>query len=191
MKKLNTLKSKIISILLILLSIDLLFTFIGIAIFPIATLFFQCILLTLYKFIIIPICSCIWYYIIKPHYIICSIIGIICTIILLFLKSRKNSDHFEELEVLANQGDIQAQYKLGQMYYNGKGTEQNLKKAFKFFQKSAKQNFSESQFMLGEMYYNGIYVRKSLSKAKNWYEKASKQEHKKAKKRLDTLMQEK
>lgn len=44
----------------------------------------------------------------------------------------------KELEVLAEQGDAEAQFNLGLCYYNGTGIEQDYKKTVKWFLKAAK-----------------------------------------------------
>ena len=44
----------------------------------------------------------------------------------------------KELEVLAEQGDAEAQFNLGLCYYNGIGIEQDYKKTVKWFLKAAK-----------------------------------------------------
>ena len=46
---------------------------------------------------------------------------------------------------LANQGDAEAQYDLGLMYYDGEGVYQDYAKAFKWFEKSANQSSPHAQ----------------------------------------------
>ena len=56
------------------------------------------------------------------------------------------------LETLANKGDADAQLKLGLKYYFGKGVEQNYKKAFEYFTKSAEGGYAWGWYNLGTMY---------------------------------------
>ena len=62
-----------------------------------------------------------------------------------------------------------AMYVKGFMYYEGRGTEKDLGKAFECFMKSSTDICS--QLYLGKMYENGEYVEKDYSKAIEWYEK--------------------
>ena len=51
-------------------------------------------------------------------------------------ENQKLKDMFAK----ANAGDADAQYNLGFMYYNGKGVEQDYKKAYEWYSKSAEQD---------------------------------------------------
>ena len=44
-------------------------------------------------------------------------------------------------EPLANQGNSEAQYWIGSMYFNGQGVAQDYSKAFYWFSKAADQNY--------------------------------------------------
>lgn len=59
----------------------------------------------------------------------------------------------------------------GMMYYQGRGTEKDLGKAFDCFMKTSSSDFSK--VLLANMYENGEYVEKDYSKAIEWYEKIS------------------
>ena len=78
-------------------------------------------------------------------------------------------------EELARQGDVHAQWRLGQMYYNGEGVRQDYAKAFEWYQKAAAHENSGvayAQYNLGVMYYNGEGVRQDYAQAKEWVGKA-------------------
>jgi hypothetical protein len=62
---------------------------------------------------------------------------------------------FREWTPLAEQGDVRAQYNLGQMYKNGQGVTQNYKTAIRWFKLSAEQGNTSAQFNLGVMYTKG------------------------------------
>ena len=57
--------------------------------------------------------------------------------------------------ISAEQGEKEAQYNLGVMYYSGDGVLQDYAKAFELFTKSAEQGNARAQFNLGVMYENG------------------------------------
>lgn len=78
-------------------------------------------------------------------------------------------------EELAMQGDISAQWRLGQMYYNGEGVRQDYTKAAEWYRKAAAHGNSGvayAQYNLGVMYYNGEGVRQDDAQAKEWVGKA-------------------
>ena len=51
------------------------------------------------------------------------------------------------------------------MYYYGKGTAKNYKKAFKWHKKSAEQGLADVHLFLGYMYYLGEGATKNYQKA--------------------------
>ena len=78
-------------------------------------------------------------------------------------------------EKSAQQGNAEAQFILGSMYYVGKGVSKNSKKTFFWHEKSAQQGNAEAQGMLGGMYYLGLGVPKDSKKAVYWLEKSARQ----------------
>ena len=80
---------------------------------------------------------------------------------------------FEWFDELAKCGDIQSQYMLGEMYYNGYGTPQNYDLAFAWCEKAAKQDFSFAQYKLGFMYYAGQGIAKDKENALKWLKKGA------------------
>ena len=75
----------------------------------------------------------------------------------------------------AEQGEVNAQLKLGVMYYNGEGVPKNLQEAAKWFHKAAEQGDAEAQYSLGMMYNYGEGVPTNLQEAVKWYRKAAEQ----------------
>ncbi len=63
----------------------------------------------------------------------------------------KNNE-IAELRRTAEQGDIDAQAKLGMMYYLGKGVPKDYTEAFTWLSLAAEQGNSSAQTMLGSMY---------------------------------------
>ncbi len=78
----------------------------------------------------------------------------------------------------AEQGNVKAQFDLGQIYFSGRNVEQNDKLAFGWFRKAALQGLAEAQHQLGWMYLNGRGVdNKDETIAFEWHLKAALQGH--------------
>lgn len=70
---------------------------------------------------------------------------------------------------LAENGLINAQFNLGQMYRYADGVAQDYGEALKWYRKAAEQGDKESQFNLGSMYLNGEGVAKDEKEAHRWF----------------------
>ena len=77
-----------------------------------------------------------------------------------------------ELIEKAGDGDVQAQYQLGVIYYEDDSIEQHYSLAFECFEKAALQGIVLAQSYLGAMYYSGRGVEQDTAKAKEWLNKA-------------------
>jgi TPR repeat protein len=75
----------------------------------------------------------------------------------------------------AEEGNSDAQFKLGALYEMGKGVGKNLKKAAYWYQKATEQNNPHGQYLLALLYERGEGVKKSFKKAAYWYQKAADQ----------------
>ncbi len=75
----------------------------------------------------------------------------------------------------AEQGYAEAQFKYGQMYYNGEGVEKDDAEAMNWFQKAAQQECAWAQFFCGLMYAYGKSVPRNGYEAMNWFQKAAEQ----------------
>ncbi|MEG2359068.1 tetratricopeptide repeat protein, partial [Acinetobacter sp.] len=63
----------------------------------------------------------------------------------------------EKLAKAVENNDAKAQHFLGSLYFSGKGGyDQDYKKAFEWYEKSAKNGFSKAQVALADMYLNGF-----------------------------------
>ena len=76
---------------------------------------------------------------------------------------------FEERQVLAEQGDVDAQYNLGWMYDNGRGVPEDDKEAVKWYRLAADQGYADAQYNLGVRYANGRGVPKDNLLAYMWW----------------------
>mgnify|MGYP003359089257 FL=1 len=73
---------------------------------------------------------------------------------------------------LAEQGNVNAQFNLGVMYYKGQGVKQDYFEAVKWYRQAEKQGDAKAQLNLGVMYINGDGVRQDDEQAKEWFGKA-------------------
>lgn len=55
----------------------------------------------------------------------------------------------------AKSGDAQAQFELGQFYYEGKGAPRDLNQALSYFEQASLQGHAEAQYHLGMMFFRG------------------------------------
>ncbi|MBV6288638.1 tetratricopeptide repeat protein [Pseudomonas aegrilactucae] len=55
----------------------------------------------------------------------------------------------------AQSGDAQAQFELGEFYYDGKNTAQDLNKALSYFEQASLQGHAQAQYLLGTMFFRG------------------------------------
>ena len=83
------------------------------------------------------------------------------------------------LRVSAEKGDVEAQLKLADSYYEGDddyvGVSKDLRKAAQWYRKAAEQGNASAQFNLGLMYGNGEGVPQDAPEAVRWYRKAAEQ----------------
>ena len=81
----------------------------------------------------------------------------------------------DELKQKAEQGDADAQYNLGLMYYNGEGVPQDDTEAVRWWRAAAEQGFANAQSNLGVMYENGEGVPEDDEEAVRWFRAAAEQ----------------
>jgi TPR repeat protein len=81
----------------------------------------------------------------------------------------------EALRRKAQEGDADAQFKLGVMYYEGEGVPKDAAEAVKWFRSAAEQGFPFVQFNLGVMYFKGEGVPKDDAEAVKWFRRAAEQ----------------
>ena len=91
------------------------------------------------------------------------------------------------LRPLAEKGNVEAQYKLGVMYDEGKGVTQDYQEASKWYRLSAEQGKSGAQYNLGLMYAQGQGVALDYVRAHLWLSLAVDQGFSEAKSDLDWL----
>lgn len=87
-------------------------------------------------------------------------------------------------EQASNLGDASAQYLLGKMYENARGTQKNLRQAANWYALAGEQGHIKAQATLGLMYSTGKGISQDYSQAAFWYKKAAEQGHKEAQRNL-------
>ena len=82
----------------------------------------------------------------------------------------------KELRKSAEAGDASAQYRLGLLYYEGRGVSENPLQAKEWFDMAAKQGHAGAQLHLGTMYLEGKGAPQSAQMALVWFSRAAEQE---------------
>lgn len=65
----------------------------------------------------------------------------------------------------ADEGDMQAQFEMGDLYYQGERIEQDLDTALEWFEEASVQGHPAAQYRLGLMHYQGEGVERNLPQA--------------------------
>ncbi|MDB4304273.1 hypothetical protein N9934_05745, partial [Desulfosarcina sp.] len=84
----------------------------------------------------------------------------------------------------AEDGNTDAQIKMGNVYVVGRGVLQDYQKALKWYGLAAEQEIADAQFALGRLHLNGMGAPPNINMAENWYRRAADQGHMKAQMRL-------
>ena len=91
---------------------------------------------------------------------------------------------------LAQRGNPEYQFNLGEMYYNGISVAKDETKAVKWFRKAADQGNASAQYNLGMMYEDGKGVAKDETIAVEWYTKSAEQGNTSAQYNLGVMYEE-
>jgi TPR repeat protein len=92
-----------------------------------------------------------------------------------------------EWKPLAEQGVPDAQYKLGQLFYDGKGVSSDRKTAAMWFLRAAKLNNVDAQYKMGTLFSLGWGVPQNAGSAATWYTRAAEQGHPRAQNQLGMM----
>ena len=83
-----------------------------------------------------------------------------------------------EIELKANEGDANAQFKLAELYNEKSDSLSDKKLAFKWALKSAQQGHEKAQLKVGYFYaYEPEVVKKNIDKAIEWFQKSAEQKY--------------
>jgi TPR repeat protein len=89
----------------------------------------------------------------------------------------------------AEEGDADAQYELGDIYYFGEDLDQDYVQAAIWYRKAAEQSHKDATYSLGLLYELGAGVPQDYAQARRWYAQASEQGQTDARYRLGMLYQ--
>jgi hypothetical protein len=79
-------------------------------------------------------------------------------------------------QAAADNGAAEAQYNLGQLYYQGEGgVKQDRAAAFEWFLKAAQQGLAEAQAMVGAIYLDGVLTERDQKEGRRWLQRAANQ----------------
>ena len=84
---------------------------------------------------------------------------------------------FREWKPMAERGNAEAQFSLGNMYNMGRGVRKNDREAAKWHRRAADQGNLGGMFTLGAIYEKGTGVIQDYKEALKWYRKAADQGH--------------
>lgn len=79
--------------------------------------------------------------------------------------------------VLAEEGDAEAQYRIGWLYANGDGLNLDMHEAVHWWERAAGNNHADAQFALGLAFLHGEGVRKDSAEAAHWLVEAARTGH--------------
>lgn len=91
------------------------------------------------------------------------------------------------LRLAAARGDPSAQFEVAARLAGGRGTDQDLKEAVRWYQKAATQGFPQAQYRLGSLYERGLGLKADIERARVWYRRAAEQGNVKAMHNLAVL----
>ena len=86
----------------------------------------------------------------------------------------------QQLREAAEQGNDQAQYKLGCCYASGEGVKKDMEQSVFWLRKAAEQGNDEAKYALGRCYEFGRGVQKDMKQAAFWLQRAAEQGNAKA-----------
>jgi len=96
----------------------------------------------------------------------------------------------KEWRPLAEQGDANAQFNLGQMHRKGQGVPQDYGAAARWYRLAAEQGIDDAQFTLGVMYQDGLGVLQDYVQAHMWYNLAAARNQEDATELRDSLAEQ-
>ncbi|MHB1880662.1 MAG: tetratricopeptide repeat protein [Acidithiobacillus sp.] len=106
----------------------------------------------------------------KPHLLAATLFGLTMANV-----PTAHAVSLAQLEQSAQQGNANAEYNLGNAYFNGQGVPQNYAQAVYWWRKAADQGYADAENNLGNTYYFGQGVPQNYAQAVYWYQKAADQ----------------
>ena len=88
---------------------------------------------------------------------------------IIHFENKNNEESIKCLSYSANKGHPDAQFKLGNMYFDGHGVTRSVKKSFKYYCLSQEQGHVKAHLYLAEMYESGVGTKQDYLKALELY----------------------
>ena len=88
-----------------------------------------------------------------------------------------NEERFKRELANAANGNKESQYKIGNMYTEGIGTNIDLAKAAEAYELSARQDYAKAEYKLGLVHYEGTGVRTNKKTAYEWFKQAAEKDY--------------
>lgn len=88
-----------------------------------------------------------------------------------------HSPEEQQARQAAEQGNPEAQYRLGVLYATGRGVVRNYSEAARWYRKAADQGHTQAQYELGRLYAQGLGVSRDDTEAAKWYRLAAEKEY--------------
>lgn len=105
-----------------------------------------------------------------------------------FVEDVSTLSELDRIRPLATQGDADAQYQLGIMYYAGSDdVKQDYSQASLWYRRAAQQGHVDAQYSIGNMYLMGEGVGQNDEQAAEWYAMAAEQGHSSAQHNLANI----
>jgi len=83
----------------------------------------------------------------------------------------------DNLKVLADSGNAEAQYELASHYMKGTDIKKDTAKGINLFMKSAAKGYPKAQYVLGKLFRDGLYVKQSEQQAMDWFTRGAHKGH--------------
>lgn len=125
--------------------------------------------------------------------VLISCIALIAAAVVTWQVSRTKDDEQKLAQeatacrVSAEQGDAEAQAKLGYIFFHGQGVPQDYAEAIRWYSKAADQGNARGEDGLAFMYLQGHGVTQDRAEARNWYRKAADQGYAKSQYNLGNM----
>lgn len=109
---------------------------------------------------------------------------------LVYAENEQEVTYSETLLKKAKSGDAQAQYDLGEAYYNADGVDENFEEALMWYKKAAAKGHLEAEYSTAYLLDYGEGTEENNAEAVKWYNKAAKKGHDLAQYQLALTLQD-
>jgi Sel1 repeat len=105
---------------------------------------------------------------------------LLCAVIYVPFHRRQLAKRAAACRIRAEQGDAESQFRLGSIYFYGRGVSRDDAEAVDWYRKSAEHGYARGEYGLSNMYREGRGVSQDYAEASRWCRKAAEQGYAKA-----------